>query len=50
MNVERDMWICKADHGLGCGGPAAGLLPAVPHCSVDPGDVLYHEPAERMFV
>ena len=38
MNYEYD--------GLGCGGcTGAGLLPAVPHCSVDPGDVLHHEPA-----
>ena len=45
------MWICKADYGLGCGGgPAAGLPPAVPHCSVDPGDVLHHQPAGVMSV
>ena len=38
------------DYGLGCGGPAAGLPPAVPHWSVDPGDVLHHEPAGVMSV
>ena len=42
------MWICMGDSGLGCGGTAAGLPPAVPHCSVDPGDVLNHEPAGGM--
>ena len=41
------MWICMGDYGLGCG---AGLPPAVPHCSVDPGDVLHHEPAGVMSV